>query len=141
MSRKAFLIWFVVFTLLQWPWASIMFGLCRTIEQMVVSMAFSAILFSGITGIIICAIIISQIITGTNSIFIESTLWTNYVLFSLMVVVVSVHLYFSIRRCKDAGVSRWLALLPLYNPIAILMKGKQINYKHSLQGKATKGEQ
>lgn len=51
----------------------------------------------------------------------------------LMVLVFISHLMLSAKRCKENGVSAWLALIPLYNPLGLFYKKKN----HSLPNKET----
>ena len=51
----------------------------------------------------------------------------------LMVLVFISHLVLSAKRCKENGVSAWLALIPLYNPLGLFYKKKN----HSLPNKET----
>ena len=40
----------------------------------------------------------------------------------VLALVIIVHLFLCAKRCKDAGISKWWVLVPLYNPIVLMIK-------------------
>ena len=44
----------------------------------------------------------------------------------LMALVLISHLLLSAKRCKENGVSAWLALIPIYNPLGLFYRKKNI---------------
>ena len=69
---------------------------------------------------------------GTEGFSFESFL-EHDILVMAMAFIIFAHLLLSAKRCKEKGVSAWLALIPLYNPLGLFYKKKN----HSLPNKET----
>ena len=139
-GRKAFAIWLALFTMLQWPLVQLG-GFNHSVVELIVMMVICAVLSSCIIGIIFHGIgIIYGIIglwtyyfdhsqwlmthghgIGTPGFSFERIFWNESVLSLLMALLLTVHFYICIRRCKDAGKSAWWSLIPLYNPFMLLL--------------------
>lgn len=50
----------------------------------------------------------------------EKMFWLHDVVPVVLAFVIILHLYLCARRCKDAGLSVWWILVPLYNPIVLM---------------------
>ena len=58
---------------------------------------------------------------GTEGFSIERIV-EHDVMSMVMVLIFISHLLLSVKRCKENGVSAWLALVPLYNPLGLFYK-------------------
>ena len=146
-GRKEFAFWLVVFTLLQWPFAIITFGHCNSFYELLVPfMILCTILFFFFFGVVMIGLSFYDSITeiytylfdnckwidmhshgiGMPGFSYDRIFWESCVFPLLMVFLIAIHLYFCVRRCKDAGISVWWALLPLYNPFMLLKKQSKI---------------
>ena len=140
MNRKYYLIWFVIYTLLQWPLMSY-FPLTHSILMMLITMLFFAIVLGNIIGLvpIIRALRhayndFSLYLSNPNEFHasyqsdypydISNTmiLWKTDIFPLLISCVVLLHLYMSAKRCKNIGISTWWCLVPLYNPIVLMFR-------------------
>ena len=111
------------------------------VPVMVMAMIFSAFLFSNILGIVMDVLLCYDNIPdlwcyffnentwlarhnhgiGTTS-FSYDSFWISDVLLLAFAIVVIIHLVFCFKRCKDIGISGWWCLVPLFNPIALLLR-------------------
>lgn len=139
MSRRNFAIWFVIFSLLQWPFASLVH---YSFIDMALSLVFMAVMFSNIFGIGLAGLILGWKVRELWLYFYDKTLWIKdygsdfvtegarldisfwaYDLLPLVLaLVLLLHHYFCYKRCKDMGIKAWWILVPLFNPIVLLYR-------------------
>lgn len=142
MSRKAYRIWFGVFTLVQFLWVG--FGFHYNLIELLIGLVLGAILMSGIFGLAVLLWgIYEEVVQWWLYAFdndkwlelydygvgIEGFSYESIVIKTVLALVfllcIAVHLWLSARRCKDIGVSKWRCLIPLYNPIVLLYKARK----------------
>jgi len=141
MSRRSFIIWFVAFVIIQWPMMSY-YPLIRSLLELLAWMFFWALTFSSLFGIIWAGLICCQDVpnvwnylfnedkwlnmyshgVGKPDFSFERMFWLHDVLPVVLAFVIILHLYLCARRCKDAGLSVWWILVPLYNPFVLMFK-------------------
>lgn len=146
MSRKSFAIWFAVFIMLQWTVMPLLIGIVNSPLVLVISLIFSAILFSNIFGIILAGLLCYDNIPdlwryfykediwiaqhshgiGTPN-FSYDRFWVTDTLLLAFAIVIFIHLLLCLKRCKDAGINGWWILVPLYNPFMLLYKKSKSN--------------
>lgn len=139
MSRRNFAIWFAIFSLLQWPFASLVH---YSLIGVVLSLVFMAVMFSNIFGIGIAGLILGWKVRELWLYFHDMPLWINYygsdfvtegggfgfsfwgyeLLPLCLALVLLLHHYFCYKRCKDMGIKAWWILVPLFNPIVLLYR-------------------
>ena len=59
---------------------------------------------------------------GEPGFSIERIILLRDVLPLVLAFVIIVHLFLCAKRCKDAGINKWWILVPLYNPIVLMIK-------------------
>ncbi len=141
MSRKSFIIWFVVFVIIQWP-IMMPFSGVRSFEELLFMMVIWALLVSSVLGIAWFGVICYQCVPNIWSYLFEEDKWLEPyrdaigdpdfsierifllrdVLPLVLAFVIIVHLSLCAKRCKDAGISKWWILVALYNPIVLMIK-------------------
>lgn len=141
MNRRSFAIWFVVFAVIQWP-VMMPFPGIRSFEELVFTLVVWALLFSSVLGMTWFGVICYQCVPniwnylfdedkwlepyrdaiGEPGFSIERIFLLRDVLPLVLAFVIIVHLFLCAKRCKDAGISKWWALVPLYNPIVLMVK-------------------
>lgn len=141
MSRKSFIIWFVVFAIIQWPMMMPFSGV-RSFEELVFMMVVWALSVSSVLGIAWFGVICYQCVPNIWNYLFEKDKWLEPyrhaigepgfnierifllrdVLSLVLAFVIIVHLFLCAKRCKDAGISKWWVLVPLYNPIVLMIK-------------------
>ena len=139
MTRRNFAIWFALFSLSQWPFASLVH---YSFIDMVLSLVFMAVMFSNIFGIGLAGLIFGWKVRELWLYFYDKPLWINdyasdfvsegarldisfwaYDLLPLVLaLVLLLHHYFCYKRCKDMGIKAWWILVPLFNPIVLLYR-------------------
>ncbi len=139
MSRKYYAIWFTIFSLLQWTYASL--GNYGSID-LILSMAIMAVMFSNVFGIAFVGYMFwgkgrefwlyfhnkTQWIDEFGSDFVREgasfgfSFWVHELIPLVFALIVLLHHYFCYKRCRDIGISAWWILVPLYNPIMLLLK-------------------
>lgn len=151
MSRKMYAIWLGILFILLWPWASMIFGVGYNIVELIATLLFSTLLFTSPLVIIVigpswiyCTDVISdlwmywfnadkwlkihsQSIRGDFNPESEMMfLWEKDILpllFTLYItILVALHFWFSVKRCKRIGVNWWWAVVPVYNPFVLLFR-------------------
>lgn len=146
-GRKEFAIWLVIFILLQLPWTYDEFGNVDFYYEMLVPfMIVWTTLLSGIFGIVLAGLDFYESVTEIYTYLFNESKWIGMhshgiwmpgfsfeklffescVYPLLMSFFLAIHFYFCVRRCKDAGISAWWALLHLYNPFMLLIKRSKI---------------
>jgi len=68
---------------------------------------------------------------GTEGFSFERIVEHDVVSMVLALVFIS-HLVLSVKRCKEKGVSAWLALVPLYNPLGLFYKKKDVSSQNEV---------
>ena len=141
MNRRSFIIWFVVFAIIQWPMMMPFPGI-RSVEELVFTLVVWALLFSSVLGIVWFGIICYQCVPNIWKYLFEEDKWLEPyrhaigepgfsierifllrdVLPLVLAFVIIVHLFLCVKRCRDAGISKWWVLVPLYNPIVLMIK-------------------
>lgn len=139
MNRKYYIICVVLFVLLQWPWAGIV---SKSFIELPLTMVLSALFLSNILGVVLGCISLFQAFPdiwlnlfdndqwllnhshgiGSPSVSYEAIFWSNDIVPILLTIFISLYFYASIKRCKYIGLSPWWCLVPLYNPLALLLK-------------------
>lgn len=139
MSRRNFAIWFAIFSLLQWPFASLVH---YSFIGVVLSLVFMAVMFSNIFGIGIAGLILGWKVRELWLYFHDMPLWIKYygsdfvtegvgfgfsfwgyeLLPLCLALVLLLHHYFCYKRCKYMGIKAWWILVPLFNPIVLLYR-------------------
>lgn len=141
MSRKSFIIWFVIFAIIQWP-MMMPFPRVHSFDEMLFMMVVWALSISSVLGIalfgFICYLSVPNIwnylfeedkwlepyrdAIGDPDFSIERIFLLRDVLPLVLAFVIIVHLFLCAKRCKDAGISKWWILVALYNPIVLMIK-------------------
>ena len=151
MSRKMYAIWLAVLFVLIWPWASMKFGVGFNFEELIVTLLFCTLLFTCplvVVSIgmywISCIHVISDLWMylfnadlwlkiHSHSIGVDLNpetekmfLWENDILPLLITLYISIlvalHFWFSVKRCKRIGINLWWAVVPIYNPFVLLIR-------------------
>lgn len=139
MNRKYYIICVVLFVLLQWPWAG---AVAKSFIELPLAMVLSALLLSNILGMVLGFVSLFDAFPdiwlnmfdndqwllnhshsiGSPGVSYEAIFWSNDIVPILLAIFISLYFYASIKRCKYLGLSPWWCLVPLYNPIALLLK-------------------
>ena len=139
MNRKCYIICVVLFVLLQWPWAG---AVAKSFIELPLAMVLSALLLSNIFGLVLGCVILFEAFPdiwlnmfdndqwllnhshsiGSPGVSYEAIFWSNDIVPILLAIFISLYFYASIKRCKYLGLSPWWCFVPLYNPIALLLK-------------------
>jgi hypothetical protein len=141
MSRKAFAIWFCIFTVMQWFMTTPLVGI-HSIIELLFGVVIIAIILSSFLGIAYVGTVLYEKIPqiwlyifdnpqwvaqhshgiGTSDFSLDGIFWLGDVLPLFLSLIVILHLFLCAKRCKYLGISVWWVLVPLYNPFVLLFR-------------------
>ena len=135
-----FVIWIIGYLLILWMLYGFMFK-TGVWEGLITSFLMGTVLLSNILGLVLVGLTCYEDFPdiwlyffdngqwllrhghgiGTPGFSFEIIFW-YHVLSVVLAFVIVLHLYLCAKRCKDAGISVWWILVPLYNPFVLLLK-------------------